>query len=279
MFKQFAGIIRLAGLAFVAVLAFFPGSVGATHPETRIMVVGSFHFGGSESDGVSVTMGNMLSEGRQAEILDVIERLERFAPTKVMIEAESSKQALIDEQYAAYREGHRELAANERDQLGMRLASSLDHPRVFAVDHQQPMDFPAMMQAGQHNGQGDILEWFGKAMQQVEVDLKQAQSEERSLLDALRFHNGDWAMQGNSLYLKLVPLGTDDNPMGAEVIGNWYGRNLKIFANITRHLEPGDRAVVIYGSGHLAQLAEFVRQHPDYEFVSALEYLGDSDTD
>lgn len=75
--------------------------------------------------------------------------------------------------------------------------------------------------------------------------------------------------------LQLALLGTTEDPAGAEVVGGWYERNLKIYANIARAIEgPEERVLVIFGSGHLAQLASFFDQNPDYEWVSALEVLG-----
>ena len=105
--------------------------------------------------------------------------------------------------------------------------------------------------------------------------ISEVQGPDRSILDALRVHNSPWAHDGNGLYLQLALLGSTSDPAGAEVVGGWYERNLKIYANIARAIDrPDDRVLVIYGSGHLAHLASFFDQNPDYEWVSALEALG-----
>lgn len=66
----------------------------------------------------------------------------------------------------------------------------------------------------------------------------------------------------------------DYPPAGAEMVAQWYRRNLLIFANILRLIESDeDRILVIYGSGHRAHLREFVEQHPDLTDVSPLDYL------
>lgn len=77
------------------------------------------------------------------------------------------------------------------------------------------------------------------------------------------------------LYLQLALLGSADDPAGAEVVAGWYERNLEIYASIARMLAPADRALVVSGSGHLAHLADFFRQNPTIEWVSALEVLGE----
>jgi hypothetical protein len=50
---------------------------------------------------------------------------------------------------------------------------------------------------------------------------------------------------------------------------------LKIYANIARAIEgPDERVLVVFGSGHLAHLASFFDQNPHFEWVSALDVLG-----
>ena len=256
-------------------LAVFP--VRAAEPaRPTVMILGTFHFEGSATDGVSVTMGDMLSEKRQAEIQEVVDRLARFKPTQIMVEATPEREAHLNATYRDYVAGKHELTANELQQLGMRLAKQLGHEKLYMVDHHQGMDFERMMKAGQEAGQHDVLAWFQQTIGEVEKTLADAQSADKTVLDALRFHNGPWAHNGNSLYLQLAVLGSATNPAGADVIGDWYERNLHIYANIARAIEsPRARVLVIYGSGHLPQLAGFFEENPNYEWVSALDVLGE----
>jgi hypothetical protein len=272
---------RLAFATMLGVLAGPISAQSAAHgPEeptrTKVMILGTFHFEGSTADAISVTMGDMLSPRRQAEIEEVIERLAQFRPTRIMIEATPDREAEINQIYRAYVAGRHDLGANETQQIGMRLARKLGLPVIYAVDHQQPMDFERMMRAGAEAGQQDLLGWFQAGMRSVQQTLTSAQSPDKTVLDALRFHNGPWVMGSNSLYLQLAVLGTSENPAGAEVIGGWYERNLKIYANIARAITgQNERILVIYGSGHLPQLARFFDENPRYELVSALEVLGE----
>lgn len=262
------------GVFAALLVALSVGVSQAAADRTQIMILGTFHFEGSGSDAVSVTMGDMLGARRQAEVDALLDRLAAFRPTRIMVEVAHHRNAQLNEQYARYLAGEYVLTANEVDQLGMRLAKRLGHERLYAVDHQQSMDFDRMMKAGAEAGQQDVLGWFQQEIVAVQKALEEAQGEDKSLVEALLFHNGPWAMQGNGLYLKLASLGTSENPAGAEVIGGWYVRNLKIYANIVRAIEqPGERVLVIYGSGHLPQLVQFFSENPDFEVVSALDVL------
>jgi hypothetical protein len=240
----------------------------------RIVVLGTFHFEGSDTDGISVTMDDIMSPRRQEDVREVVDRLAAFRPTRILVEVPHERQARLDTDYRSYLDGERELGPGEVDQLGMRLARRLRLEGLHAIDAKQDMDFLRMMKAGGAAGQDDLLAWFQRTMGEVQSGLAQAQSSEQTLLDALRFHNGPWALGANGLYIKLAELGTSDDPAGAEVIGGWYQRNLKIFANIARAVRgPDERVLVIVGSGHLAQLSDFVDQHPDFELVPALQVL------
>lgn len=264
-------------LALPAAAGAQPAAAPAAAGKPRVMILGTFHFEGSATDQISVTMGDVLTPERQAEIEDVVERLAGFAPTKIMVEALPAHEERLNAGYRAWRAGEEELTAHEADQIGMRLARRLGHDRIYAVDHPQPMDFERLMGAAQAAGQRELLAWFQTTMTEVQRQVATVQAADRSILDALRFHNGDWAHAGNGLYLELARMGSAEDPAGAEEVGAWYERNLKIYANIARATRPGDRVLVIFGSGHLAQLASFFDQSPSYEWVSALEALGEGE--
>ncbi len=269
------GPVALFGVLMLAGIAYGPAASAAGDTKPKVMILGTFHFEGSTEDAISVTMGDLTSPARQAEIKEVVERLAKFAPTTIMVELTPEEESDFNATYQAYRKGEHQLTANERQQIAMRLAAKLGHAKIHAVDHKQDMDFGRMMAAGQAAGQGEALAAFQTLMADVEKKVQEVQGPDSSVLDALLFHNSDWAHAGNSLYLQLALLGTTEDPAGAEVVGGWYERNLKIYANIARAIEgPEERVLVIFGTGHLAQLASFFDQNPDYEWVSALEVLG-----
>ncbi len=61
--------------------------------------------------------------------------------------------------------------------------------------------------------------------------------------------------------------------IGARVVGQWYDRNLRIFANLAAIAQPGDRILLIIGMGHTPILRELVRSHPGMQLVEPLAYL------
>ena len=66
---------------------------------------------------------------------------------------------------------------------------------------------------------------------------------------------------------------TRDDPIGAREMSAWWGRNMVIYARVAQLAEPGDRILVIYGSGHKFLLDQYIRQTPDLELIDPLDYL------
>src|SRR5688572_4593917 len=147
-------------VAIVGLALAFP-AVAQSERKPSLLIVGAPHFGNSGRDVVNVRVPDVLSPDRQREIEALVDRLAAFRPTRVAVEWPAEEQARLDQRYADYRAGRFQLTANERDQIGLRLAARLNLPRVDAVDWSgdlpggEPLyDYPAWAEA---HGRGD--EW------------------------------------------------------------------------------------------------------------------------
>ena len=106
----------------------------ASSAQPVVLIVGTPHFAGAGSHVVDVQVPDVLTPERQRDIDAVVDRLAAFRPTRVAVEWDADEQARLDQRYADYRAGRYSLSANEVDQIGLRLASRLNLPRVDAVD-------------------------------------------------------------------------------------------------------------------------------------------------
>jgi len=69
-------------------------------------------------------------------------------------------------------------------------------------------------------------------------------------------------------------VGFPDHYVGADLVGEWYKRNLRIYANLLRYLEPGDgRALLLIGQAHVWPLRNFLRANPNFEVVPVDQVL------
>ena len=73
-------------------------------------------------------------------------------------------------------------------------------------------------------------------------------------------------MRGMEVYARGTWVGLEPN------ISVWK-RNMRIFADIAAHAEPGERVFVVYGTGHAYFFRKWAMQHPRMEFVDPREYL------
>ncbi len=260
------GTSCVAGLLLVLGL----GSADAA----EVMVLGTFHFDNPGRDLINVETDDVLTKKRQAEIQAVVDGLAEFKPTKIAVELTPGHEASLNATYAAWRRGEHELTRNERQQLGMRLAAAAGHDRLYAVDVSVDLDFDAAFAAGGRAGQDKLLARLAQERESIMEIATAMQGPDLSIGESLRHHNGRIFDEGNGPYLLMAGLGSNDNPAGAEMVAQWYRRNLLIFANILRLIESDDeRILVIYGSGHRAHLKAFVDQHPELTAVSPLDYL------
>ncbi len=102
-------------------------------PPTPTLLLGTFHFDDPGRD-VYKPQHRFDVAARQTEILEVVERLAAFEPTKVVVEFSALEQNRLDRNYEAFLQGDFELTGNEIYQLGFRLAKRLEHRRVYAAD-------------------------------------------------------------------------------------------------------------------------------------------------
>lgn len=239
-----------------------------------VMLVGTSHWGNPNRDLINTHHDDMLSSKRQPQIAACVDRLARFRPTKVALEVLPEDAAALNEDYRQYRAGSFALTANERHQLGFRLAAARDHGQVYAIDWQGIIGWERALDFAQAHGQAARLE------AQIAAGQREAeQASERlaalSVLDLLREANDPARQQQvHAWYMLLALVGEGANHVGAEVIGNWYQRNLRIFVNLARITSaPDDRILVIIGSGHIPLLTHFVEGSGLYTIEPVAPYL------
>ena len=268
---------RIAATVFALPLGLLPAlSLSAQQsagPEpAEVLVLGTFHFANPGLDVVKTEVADVLSPTKQAEIAAVVEAVARFRPTKVAIERRPESSSTLDSLYGAYRAGQHELSRSESQQLGFRLADSFDHERLYPIDHGGDFPFGPMMEYAQVHDTAFVA--F------VEADLARIAEEsnrrqrENTIGEILRIGNEPTKLAADhGTYLRFAGVGAGDTYVGAELVAAWYERNIKIFANLRRLAEPGDRILVIFGTGHAPTLREMVTYDPDMVLVETLDYL------
>lgn len=265
--------IRRAASALALLLTATPAvAQDATLPRAQVMVLGTYHMDNPGLDYANPTVDDVLAPRRQAEIEAVVRALAEFRPTRIAIEATPSRDSLHAARYRAYRAGNYRLGRNEIDQIGYRLAAMLGHERVYPVDYALDMDVGGTLQWAAQNGQGALAQRMGSTVQAIVAEMN-ARIASQSVGGILADANSARADSLHGLYLVMATVGRDTVYRGADEVAKWYARNLHIFANIARVAQPGERVLVIMGSGHRPLLRQFVAGSADLELAPTEPYL------
>ena len=269
---------------FILVIAIVAGYfVTDAHAQNRdhqadFLFIGSYHMGNPACDVHNTKADDVLSEKRQREIAEVIRLIERYRPTKVMVEAGTERQDEINSKFAASCKGSRPFTNNEREQLGFRIACNIGLKTVYAVDHDElvpikdadTINYLKAVERYQQQKQYDENLAFGKAWS----DKAQEVLNRGTVLDMLKHLNSDTWLRGNAnSYYRIGLLGTPADPVGANWVQHWFGRNLAIFNTIARNTEKGDRVLVIFGAGHGNYLRQMSNDSGIYRVHKPMSWL------
>ena len=239
---------------------------------TEVMIVGVFHFHNPGADLAQFEGIDVLAPERQKEVQDIADGLARFAPHRIAVERSYDEPDTLNARYQRYVKDDLELSSNEIHQLGFRLGKMLGHDRMYPVDYRLGMDFDAMMGYASENDP-EYMKRFFRIIAEYEQLFNRMQREE-TIAYNLRFMNYPQNMApAHAPYAEQATIGGGDTFVGAEVIAAWYERNLKIFANLAKVAQPGERVLLIIGGGHLPTIREQVIAHPTMQLVESIDYL------
>lgn len=265
-------------LAAVAGLFASLSDAQSIDPQAEFLFIGSYHMDNPGRDVHNTKADDVLSEKRQREIAEVVRLIERYRPTKVMVEAETASQDEINTRFAESCKGSRPLARNETEQLGFRIACDMGLKTVYAVDwnelgpikDEDSIDYLKAVERHHQQEQYDLHLAIGKA----EADKGQQVLDRGTVLDMLKHLNSRPFLKQNAMaYYRIGMLGTPSDPIGANWVQLWFGRNLAIFNSIARNTEKGDRVLVIYGAGHGNYLRQLAVDSGIYQVHEPMDWL------
>lgn len=244
----------------------------AMRTRAEVLVLGVYHMNNPGRDVVNTEADDVLLPKRQAEIEQVIAALEKFRPTKIAVEADFNDDR-VPKRYAEYVAGQHELTRNETEQLGFRLAAELGHETVYPVDVDGEFPFPRVVKYAQATGR--VTEF--DILQEEAGKTAKAQSEylaSHTVLETLLFMNSaERVAEAVSSYFQLAEFGEHWDWAGADLVSDWFRRNMRIYSNVVQLVDsPSERVLVIYGSGHLGWLQYAFDSNPNFRLRRLAEF-------
>lgn len=270
--------VLLSALAFATVmpaLAQQPSTGEPAQPTARaeVLVLGVYHMANPGRDIFNMQADDVLAPKRQGEIAQLIEGLKRFHPTKIAVERDAWDDR-VPKDYADYVAGKHELTRNEIEQVGFRLAKELGHQTVYPADADGEFPYQRLVNYAKASGRAKELDAI---MGEFGANSK-AQGEyltSHTVLETLLYMNTDEkATQEIGLYYRQAHFGEPGDWAGADLVADWFRRNMRIYSNVTRLADsPSERVLVIFGAGHLGWLRQAVSSDPTLRLRKLAEFV------
>jgi len=253
--------------------------VVAAEAPVQVMVLGSYHFANPGLDVNNVAAETVLTPKRQAELDALARSIATFKPTRVMVEMQSDAPDFAVPAYTRFTPERLKTKANEIDQIAFRIARMAGLMVVNGIDEQpgpgEPNYFPydTVIKTAAKLGQDDRLLPFSAGIKPFIKTFEDSQKT-LSVAQLLTMLNVQGTVvTGMHGYYSLLRIGDRDAQTGADLNAMWYLRNAKIFGKLMQVAKPGDRVLVVFGSGHSYWLRHFARETPGYVEVDPLPYL------
>jgi hypothetical protein len=243
----------------------------------QVLVLGVYHMANPGHDIFNMKADDVLAPKRQAEMAQLLEVLKRFHPTKIAIESDAGDER-IPKRYSDYLAGKYELSRNEIDQVGLRLAKDLGHTAVYPVDADSDFPWQHLVNYAKATGHSQELDAISNGW----GDMVKEQGDylgSHTVLETLLFMNSDERVKRDvGLYYRAAELGEPYDPAGADLLADWYRRNIRIYTNVAQLADaPGERVLVIFGAGHLGWLRQDIASNPNLQLRELSEFVTASD--
>jgi hypothetical protein len=271
---------------FVFCFLFLPifvvqGQIGIVDQDAKIkptlVVLGTYHMTATTKNVVNNQVDDITSPERQKQIVELVEKLKKFKPTKIVVECDLEDDAKTQESYNKYLAGNYQLLKNETNQIGLRLAKMLEHKKVYCVDWSDFWNDPNVNYIKYAPKHADLNDFLKKVNEKIkkEADAQTEKLRTLSVTDQMIFLNQpDLLEKDHKVYFDIMRIGRGNEYVGAGYFSWWYRRNMVILTNIIRLTDsPNDRILVIYGAGHNKLLNQLAKESEFYTVESPLKYL------
>lgn len=266
-------------LATMLAMASAGVAVAAEPALIDVMVVGTYHMDNPGRDLANVKADDVLKPQRQKELEGLSAALADFRPTKIVVERIAKTADLLDHRYAEFSPADLGKNRDERYQVAYRLADRLGMTTVYAIDEDsgpgEPDYFPfgKVVEWAKTNGaEAELNAMLEKAKGEVaQIERWQAEGSIGHVL--VELNRPERAERDQSWYYGVLRYGDTEKQPGADLNAYWYLRNAKIFGKLMTVAKPGDRVLVVYGSGHNYWLRHFAKTTPGYRNIDPTPFL------
>ncbi len=236
----------------------------------KVYLLGTFHYG-STSDANKTPFKDLYSPKRQKELAEIAASIVKAGTSKIFVEFPYYLPNELDTMRMMYLKNFSSDTAqfrNEIFQIAFRAAKLNDAIKVVPVDRQENLP---MLKLEEFDAQGIENAPFFKGKYNITKTEKQKKLSESTLQEYYVQLNSHYNRKNSMAdFLHWALASTDkSNFAGTDFTTHWYNRNLIMFTNILRNIDPAkDKAIVVLlGSSHTATIRPFFIDHDKFEVV------------
>jgi uncharacterized protein DUF5694 len=246
-----------------------PAAGGAEPAPVQVMILGTFHMANPGHDLHNQTVPDVLAADQQAQLEQVARSLAAFKPTRIDVEWPAET---VAERYPKFLDGTLAPSRNEVVQLGFRLGQLTRAP-VEGIDADGDFPYgPVQAWAASHGRQKE-LDAMGAAVER-ELQEQSTALSQGGIAGELRLINDPARIaRGHGFYRAMAGYGGGTEQPGVDLLTAWYKRNFVLCARLVQQAKPGDRVVVMFGSGHAFLLRQCVSEMPGWKLVEPNAFL------
>ena len=285
-------MIRRLIVAFSILLMLASCNTPTPKPETQqpetakqALIIGTFHYHNPGADVVKTKSFDVLSEGAQAQLEEISEKIKAFNPSQVFVEWPYEEQQELDSLYQLYLADNyftndslsNFYRKNEIFQLAFRVAKKTGLKSVRAVDYRNT-EFPfdslmTVVATSQQTAlQTEIMEGIERFSKEFDEKIEQG----ASLLDLTYYLNSEDMRNLSNKFHTQIPLlvGDQNNFIGPYLAAEWYRRNLYMWSLVQKGTTTDDqRIMLLLGSSHIAMIKDFLDKNDDWDGVELSEIM------
>lgn len=243
-------------------------------PRTEVMILGTYHFAQEDTDEIS--------EENQKQLEGIIAALNEYKPTKVVIEIEPEHSETYQKAYQDYLNGSFDIShkANEVFQLGFQLAKKAGHDSIYLFDNHPPFigsladfSFQGFEDYAKLNDSG----FYDRHLQTIldTYAFNDSLIKTLPLYDRIAALNSPQMQRYNTqrMHMYEIRAGIGKNWIGADWLGRWYQRNIRMMGHLLKMTGPDERIICIVGDNHKWILDQLIQNTPDLELVPSYSFL------
>lgn len=205
----------------------------------------------------------------KSDINKIVAALVKFKPTIICIEMPPDNNSFVNEVYKKYiiDQSNRLNYSDELNSIGFETGRLSGVNYIYGIDNQLGFDYPSLIEIA-NNNKPDSL--FVENM----MDSYKRVNDLPILEQFYEINTKSYKMETFNFYNFLATKHTKSNFEGADVISEFYKRNLRMYSNFCDiPFTKEDRVLIILGATHTAYFDVFLENDSRFRTEEVLKYL------